>query len=101
CPDPAVSAPSRSVTTTPVQALALLNGSFTLRAADRLTRRVENEVESAKDPMAARVERVYQFMLQRTPTTEELRLARPLVKEHGLAAFCRALFNCDEFLLVE
>src|SRR5262249_21297073 len=35
CPDPATTAPRRAVTTTPLQALALLNNALTLRLADR------------------------------------------------------------------
>lgn len=36
CPDPSTITPRRSVTTTPLQALALLNNSFVLRMADAL-----------------------------------------------------------------
>ena len=44
CPDPATTAPSRSVTTSPLQALALLNNAFVLRMANGFARRAEREV---------------------------------------------------------
>ncbi len=44
CPDPSVTTPSRSVTTTPQQALALWNNSFVLRMSEHFARRVEQEV---------------------------------------------------------
>ena len=43
CPDPSTAAPKRRATTTPLQALALLNNSFTLRMADHLAERLERE----------------------------------------------------------
>ena len=39
CPDPSTTAPKRSVTTTPLQALALLNNDFAVRMARGPTRR--------------------------------------------------------------
>ncbi|MGE3777413.1 MAG: PSD1 and planctomycete cytochrome C domain-containing protein, partial [Pirellulaceae bacterium] len=43
CPDPSTKSPQRAVTTTPLQALALLHTSFVLRMADRFASRVERE----------------------------------------------------------
>ena len=40
CPDPSTTTPKRAVTTTPLQALALLNNSFVLRMADKFAQRV-------------------------------------------------------------
>ncbi len=44
CPDPSTTAPRRAVTTTPLQALVLLNNSFVLRMSEAFARRVEREV---------------------------------------------------------
>src|SRR6185503_2037407 len=43
CPDPSTTSPRRAVTTTPLQALAMLNNSFALRMSERLAERLEKE----------------------------------------------------------
>ena len=43
CPDPSTTAPRRALTTTPLQALVLLNNSFVLRMSQAFARRVERE----------------------------------------------------------
>jgi hypothetical protein len=47
------------------------------------------------------VERAWQLAFQRKPTAEERTAAEALVASHGLKALCRALFNANEFLMVE
>ncbi len=98
CPDPATAAPQRAVTTTPLQALSLLNNSFVLRmsnyCADRITR------DSGGDP-SNQIQRAWQLILNRSPDEGEAEASRQLVDQHGLAALCRGLFNINEFVLVE
>jgi hypothetical protein len=98
CPDPATAAPRRAVTTTPLQALSLLNNSFVLRmsnyCADRITQ------ECGDDP-ARQIERAWQLTLARSPNAAESEASKQLVAQHGLAALCRGLFNVNEFVLVE
>jgi len=98
CPDPSTTSPKRAVTTTPQQALALLNNAFVLRMADRFAARVERE---AGENSAARVTRAYQLAFQRDPTTDELAVARKVVEEHGDAVLARAILNSNEFLYVD
>lgn len=98
CPDPSATAPRRSVTTTPLQALSLLNDAFVLRMADHFARRVEREV--GKDP-ARQVERSYALIYNRPPDQEERSLAGRLVQRHGLATLARALLNSNEFVVIE
>jgi hypothetical protein len=97
CPDPAAAAPRRSVTTTPLQALALWNSGFALRAADAFANRVTKEAAGVE----RQVRRAWQLAYQRDPTTEEARLAKKLVANHGLRALCRTLFNSNEFVTVD
>jgi hypothetical protein len=97
CPDPAAAAPRRALTTTPTQALALWNNAFTLRMAEAMAYRVQTEA----DTLDQRLQRAWQLAHQRDPRTDELELARTLVKEHGLPALCRVLFNSNEFLTVD
>ena len=98
CPDPSASAPRRNATTTPLQALALWNGEFSLRMAATLAERVDKELPQASRD---RVARVYRLTLQRAPTDAELEAAGRLVEKHGTRALCRALLNSNEFLTAE
>ena len=98
CPDPSTTAPRRAVTTTPLQALALLNNSFTLRMADRLAARATRESDRGLDN---EIRRVYDLAFHRPAQPEELAEAKGLVLKHGLPAFCRVVFNANEFLYVD
>ncbi len=66
--------------------------------ADRLSTRLDKEHHADDD---ARVLRVFQFVYGRTPDTRERELARGFVKRHGWPAFCRVLFNSNEFVQVD
>ena len=98
CPDPSAAAPRRSVTTTPLQALSLLNNSFVLRMAESFAKRVVSE---AGNDIDAQVEHAWQLALCRSPDDEEARLSRELIEQHDLATLCRALFNANEFVVIE
>ena len=98
CPDPSVTAPRRSVTTTPLQALALLNDEFVLVMADAFAGRLRGE---AGHDASAQVTRAWRLALGRDPDAEERRLAETLAAEHGLEAVCRGLFNVAEFVVID
>jgi hypothetical protein len=98
CPDPSTTAPRRSVTTTPLQALSLLNNSFVFRMSDALAKRVQR---AAGDDIDAQIRQGYLTVLNREPSPEDQQLARTLVNKHGLPALCRALFNFSEFVMIE
>ena len=98
CPDPSTVAPRRTVTTTPLQALALLNNSFVLRMADRFADRVKKE---AGDDPTRQIVRAYALAYGRPPTKDEIKTALPVVRTHGLSVLCRAIFNSNEFLYVD
>ncbi|MFP6874093.1 MAG: DUF1553 domain-containing protein, partial [Verrucomicrobiales bacterium] len=98
CPDPSTAAPRRSVTTTPLQALALLNNAFVLRMAGGFAGRLEKQ--SGGD-VGKQVELAYALAYGRVPDAEEKGLAGELVSGHGLSALCRALFNSNEFVVIE
>jgi mono/diheme cytochrome c family protein len=98
CPDAGQVAPRRTASTTPLQALNLLNAPFLLQQAGFLADRVEKE--SGTDT-PARVTRAFRLAFQRDPSAAELAAAVPLVDRHGLAALCRALLNANEFLYVD
>ena len=98
CPDPSANSPSRAVTTTPLQALSLMNNSFVLRMSDRFAERL---VRDAGDKPAPQLVRLYQLAYQRPPRVDEQARLEAFVQKHGLPALCRVILNSNEFLYVE
>jgi len=97
CPDPSVKTPRRSTTTTPLQALTLMNNSFVLRQAQYFADRV---VKEAGDEPAARITLAYCLAFGRPPEKDEIDRAGAIAKEHGLRAVCWALLNANEFVYI-
>jgi hypothetical protein len=97
CPDAGQSTAIRRASTTPIQALNLFNSLFTLAQADAFASRVKKEVGG---DIAKQIAHAYQLALSREPTREELDETQPIVRQHGIATLCRALFNSNEFLFV-
>ncbi|MEM7232058.1 MAG: DUF1553 domain-containing protein [Planctomycetota bacterium] len=98
CPDPSATTPAREVTTTPLQALALLNNSFVLRVAKAFAERIDNDVPEGD--VRAKIRRAYQLAYGRNADDDEVKAAAEYSASHGLAALCRILFNTNEFLYV-
>jgi hypothetical protein len=98
CPDGGQIAPARTRSTTPLQALNLLNGPFVLQQAELLADRLRRE---AGDDVAAQARHGFLLAFGREPNGEESAGAATLIREHGLAAFCRAVLNASEFLFVD
>jgi len=66
--------------------------------AKRLAKRVERE---AGKNTTAQIERAWLLCLGRSPDADEARAAVELVREHGLPALGRVLFNSGEFVVIE
>lgn len=98
CPDPSVTTPRRPVTTTPLQALSLMNNAFVLDASEHLAERAVRETSGNEKNQ---IQRVWQLILGRPPDDREMELSMGLIHEHGLSALSRALFNSNEFVVVE
>ena len=97
CPDAALAVPRRNVSTTALQALNLLNSRFVIRQAAFFAERVAKE---AGPDTARQAERAFQLAFGRRPSESEVAAAVALIKSHGAAAFCRALYNANEFVYV-
>ena len=97
CPDPSTKTPRRAVTTTPLQALSLLNNSFVLRMSDRLAQRVQRE----RSDRAAQIRRAWMLVYGRQPDGAEQKAALAFAAKHGLSALCRVLLNSNEFLYAD
>lgn len=86
----------RSSTTTPLQALSMMNGYLVEEESAHLARRVEQESGIRKEDQ---VRRVFELVLGRRPNPQELdRFASFSGK---LEALARVLFNSNEFLFTE
>jgi len=100
CPDAGQTIGRRRQSTTPLQALALLNSPFTVDQSAALATRVGAETAGAADPTGAAVARAFALVLGRAPEPDEADEARRLVADHGLPALARVLFNAGEFLFI-
>jgi hypothetical protein len=97
CPDPSVLADRRTVTTTALQALAMLNDPFVFKQAARLAARVSKPDASLEEQVNA----ASQLVWNRDPTEAELRSLCDYSKKHGMKNLCRVLFNSSEFIFVD
>jgi hypothetical protein len=97
CPDGNQSVPRRGRSTTPMQALNLLNSAFVLDQADHLAARVKKDAGKNAE---AQVRRAFHLTLGRAPEARELAAAKKLAATHGLPALARALFNTHEFITI-
>ncbi len=94
-PDCAFSSPKRAQTTTPLQALTMLNHQFTLDMADALASRVGDETPEEQ------IESLFRIAYQRAPSlTEKTRLATA-VRQSSLRAVCRAVLNSSELIYLD
>lgn len=88
----------RSESTTPLQALNLLNGRFVLEQSAKLSQRVQRDSASN---LESQIRRAYALTLSRPPTATELAACVAAAEADGLETVCRALFNSNEFLFIQ
>ena len=84
----------RPVSTTPLQALNLLNSQFVLEQTKFIAERAMAESDSK---LPAAVERCFHLLLGRTPDKDELKVCLSLADQYNLSIVCRALINSNEF----
>lgn len=98
-PDCALAAPRRATTTTPLQALTLMNHTFTMDMATALSERLR--ADTGGDVVSAQIERAYALAFSRTPAETERQTAESFIAEYGLVAFCRGLLNANELVYLD
>jgi Protein of unknown function (DUF1553)/Protein of unknown function (DUF1549)/Concanavalin A-like lectin/glucanases superfamily len=98
CPDPSVKTPRRTATTTPLQALTLMNNPFAERMTKSFAERVQRE---AGGHIGAQVTLAYRLAFGRPPTEEEKDRAVRVVRQAGLKPVCWAILNASEFVYVK
>jgi hypothetical protein len=86
----------RSTTTTPLQALSMMNGDLVNEEAGYLAKHI---VRNAGDSRGAQIARAFEVVLSREPTPNEL--AKFSGSGKPLETLCRVLLNSNEFLYVE
>jgi mono/diheme cytochrome c family protein len=87
----------RNISTIAPQALLLMNNNFVLTEAKYFADRLRRE---AGDDARAQAQKAYRLALGRSPTSFELAKTVEFIRSgpDGLAEFCHALFNLNEFV---
>ncbi len=92
CPDASQVVAARSRSTTPLQALNLLNSGFVMMQAKDFADRLQREAgKSATD----QVRQAFRLAFGREPDAAELQDSVAFVEQTGLVEFCRALLNSE------
>ena len=98
CPDGGQITPKRMKSTTPLQALNLLNSEFMLQQSEFFAERLKRE---AGPKVKEQIRLAFELTLDRVPEMDEVKAAETMIAQQGLTLFCRALFNTNEFIFVE
>jgi hypothetical protein len=96
CPDAGQMAPKRSRSTTPLQALGMLNSPFISEQAKRFSLRVQGHGDTTRQML-----RVFSMVLGRQPSPEESFRLTQLARSQGVEQVCRVLWNTNEFLFLQ
>jgi hypothetical protein len=86
----------RNSTTTPLQALAMMNGDLIHEESQALAERI---VREAGDDRREQINAAFASILSREPASAEV--AHFAQSDLSLAGICRVLLNSNEFLYVE
>lgn len=96
CPDPSTITPQRAETTTPLQSLALMNNEFVLAMAKATANRLETNQTKTEE----QIRELFRIAYGREVEEQEIERSLPFIQAHGLAAYCRVVFNSNELLYV-
>jgi len=83
----------RPVSTTPLQALNLMNSEFVIDQSNLISKLAE----SSSDKPAEIINKCFQLILQRNPDAEERKSGIAVMKNAGLELVCRSMLNSNEF----
>ena len=101
CPDAGQTMARRRQSTTPIQALNLINSPFTIQVAEAFAARVERDTATGDgDAIERQATRAVRLALGREPTGEELADSVALIRDHSLVALCRLLLNTGDFVTI-
>jgi len=94
--DPSALTPVRNESTTPLQALELLNNRFALRQCEPFAQRLGQAGPRVDD----QVRFAFELACCRPPNPDEAALLSSYATRHGLANLCRLIINSNEFIYV-
>ena len=97
-PDCAFPVPRRSSTTSPLQALTLMNHQFTLDMAEAMAVQLGKNEAASPVTMDRQVTDAFVHCYGREPSEVELSACVKLADQHGLRSLCRVLLNSNEFI---
>ncbi|MBI1313935.1 DUF1553 domain-containing protein [bacterium] len=98
CPDASQVVAARSRSTTPLQALNLLNSGFVMQQSNDFAKRLKHDVGTE---VANQVRLAFRLTFGREPSPLELEDSMTFIGQTGLPEFCRALLNSNEFLFIQ
>ncbi len=109
CPEITNSVAARNVTTSPTQALTLMNAPFVLHQSSLFAQRVAKEAGLNRK---AQINRAYMLAFQRMPTDVETKSCLQYLNAHkagkdgygadgALSDLCHALYNFNEFIYAD
>ena len=84
----------RPVSTTPLQALNLMNSDFVIDQSQRIADRAS---KLAANDLGATIDQCFSLLLSRQPEAEERAACLKIAKANSVALVCRALINSNEF----
>jgi hypothetical protein len=96
-PDGGAATPVRGVSTTALQALAMLNDPFVVRQSQHVAARVALKASTPE----AQADAAFELILLRAARDPERARLAGYIREHGLADACQLLLNTNEFLYVD
>ena len=96
CPDFNQVVPQRTRSTTPLQALNLLNSRFVNQQAEFFAARLEDENQEDAD----RIARAWELCFSRQPSVEEVQMAEEFLATSDWSQLTRALLNANEFVFL-
>ena len=96
CPDASQTVAKRSRSTTPLQALNLLNSSFVIQQAEFFAQRLENEHKKRE----VQIQRAWELCFGRFPSEIEVSESLTFIEAQGIKQFTRAMLNMNEFVFI-
>ncbi|MCA9125930.1 MAG: PSD1 domain-containing protein [Planctomycetales bacterium] len=87
----------RPVSTTPLQALNLMNSAFVIEQSQRIA---ERAIRDAEGDNQRAVDRCFERLLGRPPDANEIKVCQELMQGEDLPLICRAIINSNEFVFL-
>jgi hypothetical protein len=97
CPDGGTITPVRSVSTTALQAFAMLNDAFLIRQCEHIAERLSSRAKTPETQAGL----AFETILERVPRSKEQSEFAAYIQRHGLANACQLLLNSNEFLYLD